>query len=459
MKTNTQFPSHRARGAAVVASAVVLLTACGAPSSEEDGSLRDLRASLTALSGSLTWNVDGATTYRALVPAAADAVTRADAVVAGGSAPRAAAVREALGRLSTEARVLEQQLTAPGWKAGAIDADMYLKANVAEWRFTVDRMAGHLTAPDTVRTPARTPARATQVSATSAPGTEFRDGDDTPRMIVIPTGTYSAGSTPEEQEAFEVPENRRDFELPQREVTIAKPFAMGRTEVTVGQFTQFVTESGYQPRGGSRWWNPADDQATATMDFDPDLSYANPGFPQTAESPVVAVTRQDARAYAAWLSEKTGHTYRLPSEDEWEWAARGGANTTFFWGDDIERVGEFANSFDGSSKKVNGFRWDATPAVDDGFPYTAPVARFQPNGYGLYDVTANAREFTADDWIRNLPAGASDGSTRHGEAPFPVLRGGGWNYQSQNLRLDYRSAYLSSEVSTNMFGFRLLREL
>lgn len=446
-------------GIIAATTAVTLLAGCGAPSDQETGALRDLRASLTDLSSALTWTVDGATTYRAVAPTAADALAKADAAVDAKATARAQSVREALDRLAVESRTLEQQITAPGWKAGAIDADMYLKANVAEWRFAVDLLAEHLTDAETLRTPTPAPAQATEVRATTAPGTEFQDADGAPTMVVIPTGSYTAGSTPEEHEKFGVPENRRDFELPQRIVNITEPFAMGRTEVTVGQFTEFVEQSGYQPRGGSRWWNPAHDPATATMDFDPELSYRNPGFPQTDESPVVAVTRQDARAYAAWLSEKTGHTYRLPSEDEWEWAARGGATTTFFWGDDIERVGEFANSFDESSKATNKFRWDATPAQDDGHPYLAPVAQFKPNGYGLFDVTGNAREFTADDWIRNLPTTPSSGATRDADAAFPVLRGGGWNYQSQNLRLDYRSAYLSSEVSTNMFGFRLLREL
>lgn len=225
--------------------------------------------------------------------------------------------------------------------------------------------------------------------------------------------------------------------------------------MTVAQFRRFIDDTGYEVRGGARWWDPADPTA---MIFNAELDWTNPGFAQSDESPVVAVTRQDAEAYAGWLSETTGQAYRLPTEDEWEWAARGGTQTIFPWGNEIGAVGRYVNSYDVTSLEFNAFGWGSTP-VTDGFPYTAPVGSFEPNGFGLYDMIGNAREFTADDWIRDLRGASADGSAHDGQQPFPVLRGGAWNYQPQNLRVAYRSAYFSSEIATNMFGFRVVREL
>ncbi|OAA53185.1 Sulphatase-modifying factor [Cordyceps fumosorosea ARSEF 2679] len=332
---------------------------------------------------------------------------------------------------------------------------MFLTGSVDEWRFTINEINKKLELPSTYRAPQPGRSIARGINCQSAPGTEFRDAVQGPVMVVIPKGTFTAGSTPQEQQLWKVPQNRRNFELPQRKVSITTPLAFGKTEVTVNQFDTFVRESHYQLRGGARWWNP--DNSTA-MVFNEDLNYTNPGFTQTSDSPVVAIRRQDAEAYASWLSTMTGATYRLPTEDEWEWAARGGTQDVFFWGDAIEQVISYANSYDKMSLRVNRFHWNSTPA-DDGFAWTAPVASFQPNNFGLHDVTANAREFCADTWIQDLSGSANDGSVHNGTAPFPVVRGGAWNYQPQNLRINYRSAYFSSEVATNMFGFRLVREL
>ncbi len=410
-----------------------------------------VRAALADLAQALTWRVDAATTYAAVVPAVRRAITVLERHRA--TLPGYAADRAALDRLKVEATYLRDLASAPGYQPGVLDSVMFLQGSVDEWRFRITTMEDRLTDPAVPAAPAGTSSA--QVDARTAPGTVFRDVASGPDLVVVPGGSYVAGSTEEEHETWGVPVARRDFETPQRDVTIAEPLAFGRTEVTVAQFDAFVRETGYRPRGGARWWNPADPSA---MRFDARLDYRDPGFAQTGDSPVVALTRGDAEAYAAWLSRVTGETYRLPTEDEWEWAARGGADTTFFWGDTLDEVGTYANTFDSTAKQANGFSWGATPATD-GFAWTAPVASFRPNAFGLYDVTGNAREFTADSWVRDLSAVPGDGSVHDGGVPFPVLRGGAWNYQPQNLRLDYRSAYFSSEVATNMFGFRLVREL
>lgn len=424
----------------------------------ESPNISQLRADLTSLADTLRWNGTTQDTYAPVQQAALSAYSTLTSVARKHhkAIPQADQFSETLERLIAESRYLVDLSAPADYEPSVLDSVMFLTGSVDEWRFTIDTISTKLELPSSYQAPRlRQSTAASGINRETAPGTEFRDADTGPVMVVIPTGTFTAGSTPEEQERWQVPENRRDFELPQRRVSIATPIAIGKTEVTVDEFDTFVQETSYQPRGGARWWNP--DNNTA-MVFDQDLNYLNPGFAQTPDSPVVAITRQDAVAYADWLSAITGATYRLPTEDEWEWAARGGTQDTFFWGNQLDDVVWYANSFDITSKRVNGFPWDNTP-VDDGFAWTAPVASFQPNGFGLYDVTANAREFCADTWVRDLSDAAADGGVHVGAAPFPVVRGGAWNYQPQNLRINYRSAYFSSEVATNMFGFRLVREL
>ncbi|KAM3547916.1 hypothetical protein ARSEF4850_009726 [Beauveria asiatica] len=435
----------------------LVVSALGIAAADQSPSLGQLRADLNVLTNTLQWNGTTQATYAPIEQAALSAYSTLTSIANENSSaiPQAAEFSEVLKRLISESLYLVELSAPADYEPGVLDAVTLLIGSVDEWQFAITTISKNLELPSSYRAAQPGKSTATGISSTTAPGTEFRDGDAGPVMVVIPTGAFTAGSNPDEQELWQVPENRRDFELPQREVQIVTPLAFGKTEVTVAEFDRFIRETSYQPRGGARWWNPDD---STSMVFNPNLNYSSPGFPQTPDSPVVAITKQDAVAYADWLSTITGATYRLPTEDEWEWAARGGSKNTFFWGNEIEQVISYANSYDKMSKQVNGFGWGSTP-VTDGFAWTAPVASFQPNGFGLYDVTANAREFCADTWVRDLSDAANDGQVHTGVAPFPVLRGGGWNYQPQNLRINYRSAYFSSEVATNMFGFRLVREL
>lgn len=413
------------------------------------------RSSLTRLEQSLTWKQSAGATYKAVVPRAEQALKALDRQIrlAPESVPNHATYRDALSRLVIESTYLSERTGDENFEYGVLDSEMFLKGAVAEWQHMISRM--NLGLNDPAPAPGTYVGTLASVSQQTAPGTVFADRVGGPSMVVIPAGSYLAGSTDAEHEEWDVPEARRDFELPQREVTIDYRFAISQTEVTVDQFQAFVEDTGYRVRGGARWWNPDNPEA---MVFNSELDYLNPGFKQTGDSPVVAITREDAQAYVEWLSETTGENYRLPTEDEWEWAARGGADTTFFWGNELEQVNLYANSYDLTSAAANGFDWDNT-GVTDGYAHTAPVGSFEPNAFGVYDVTGNAREFTADNWVRDLSDEASDGSAHEGPIPFPVLRGGAWNYQPQNLRIDYRSAYFSSETATNMFGFRVVRDL
>ncbi|MFI1702373.1 SUMF1/EgtB/PvdO family nonheme iron enzyme [Streptomyces bobili] len=425
-----------------------------------------LEASLAKLQDSLTWQGSAGATYPAVDTAVDQTLADLDRIQREHPAavPQADTFRTQLERLASEADYWVRETAESGYAPGVLDTVANVQAGLKEWWTETGEIRNNLRKPATVR-PARPAAPSlTPVDETTQAGTVFSDVREKQalKMVVVPPGSYTAGATAEEQEAFGVPTVRRHFERPQKEVTVDKPIAVGRTEVTVGQFKQFVEETGYQPAQGMRTWLANED---SLLQFRPDLNYLNPGFPQTDDDPVVGITKNDAEAFADWMSERTGEKYRLPTEGEWEYAARGGTQTPFFWGEDIEDAGQYANTYDEDSYAANRFsiigsgEWGHVANVHDGFEYTAPVGAFKPNAFGLYDVTGNAREFVADTWIDSQAGATPDASVRYGEAPFVVLRGGAWVYQPQNLRIAYRSGYLSSETRTNMFGFRLVREL
>ncbi|KJZ68388.1 hypothetical protein HIM_12219 [Hirsutella minnesotensis 3608] len=421
-------------------------------------STSEVHAKLFELSEVLRWHGTTRTTYRAVEPAARAAHSTLRSISASNprAVPRSKEYLETLGRLVSESQFLVELSRSKDYKPGFYDAANFLTSAMNEWHHTIRVMIANLERPSTYRAPRpRSKTGGSKVSKTTRPGTQFRDWDKGPTMVVIPTGSYMAGSTEAELKLWKVTPDKWSNEMPHRRVRISKPLAFSRTEVTLAQFEDFIRETNYKPRGGARWWDPED---RTQMVFNAKLDYRNPGFPQTPECPVVAITIQDARAYARWLSVVTGHTYRLPAEEEWEWAARGGTQTTFFWGNDVKHVNLWANTYDKTADDANHFQWPATN-VTDGFAYTAPVASFRPNGYGLYDMIANAREYMEDSWVGYLGSSENDGSPHRGPAPFPVLRGAAWDYTVRNLRLNYRNPYYSSEVATNMFGIRLVREL
>jgi formylglycine-generating enzyme required for sulfatase activity len=179
-----------------------------------------------------------------------------------------------------------------------------------------------------------TPEKTKPVERTAAsaavlqPGTVFRDGDDCPEMVVIPAGEFMMGSPDGEL-------GRTAEEGPQHKVTIARPFALGRYTVTVAEFGRFVAATNFQTEAER---NP--DEGIATLNakknewgWSKGKSWRDPGSAQAGNHPVVGVSWNDAVAYVKWLSEKTGKPYRLPSEAEWEYAARAGTTTRYPWGD------------------------------------------------------------------------------------------------------------------------------
>ena len=160
-----------------------------------------------------------------------------------------------------------------------------------------------------------------------------------------------------------------------------------------------------------------------------------------AEGPVINVSWEDSRAYAAWLGEQTGQRYRLPSEAEWKYAARAGTETRYSWG---EEIGRNRANCDGC-----GSEWDGRQ--------TAPVGRFEPNAFGLYDLHGNVDEWVENCWHDNYEGAPSDGSawTSGGDSD---LRGGSWYFYPRNLRAANRYRNRPSHRD-NSYGFRLAQDL
>jgi formylglycine-generating enzyme required for sulfatase activity len=274
----------------------------------------------------------------------------------------------------------------------------------------------------------------------------FKECDKCPEMVVVPAGRFVMGSPAGEA-------GRESSEGPQHPVSFARPFAVGRFEVTVDLFTEFVKDSGYEP-GAKCWANQR-----GKWELRSDRSWRSPGYAQTASHPVSCIGWDDANAYATWLSRKTGKTYRLLGEAEWEYAARAGTTTRFYVGENESAVCGYGNGADLTAKRsVPGFSsWQVVPC-NDGFAYTAPVGSFAPNGFGLYDMQGNVWEWIADCANGNYIGAPADGSAwMSGDCGFRFLRGGAWTAISQMLRSAYR--YRANGDPGDGAGIRVARTL
>lgn len=295
------------------------------------------------------------------------------------------------------------------------------------------------------------------------------------RLVQIPAGTFRMGSDESlsalqkdfpRMEAVRL-EALRD-EAPVHIVRITRPFYMGQTEITVGQFRQFLQASGYVPESvadgtGGYGYNPAYDPATTTRGDlfegrDMRYSWRNPGFAQTDRHPVVNVTWNDAQALAQWLSRTEGRTYRLPTEAEWEYAARAGTRSRFHSGNAPESLHKVANVFDAKAAPYWPQLVQHATHASDGYAFTAPVARFAPNAWGLYDMHGNAWEWTSDlygeDYYAQSPVNDPQGPS---EGDVYVRRGGSWHTWPLYARSSYRN-WNSPQTRYTLVGIRLVLE-
>ena len=271
-------------------------------------------------------------------------------------------------------------------------------------------------------------------------GQRFQDCPECPEMVVVPAGSFQMGSPSSEVGRF-------DHEGPVHRVTVGSPFAVGVYEVTVAEFGRFVDATGHSAGNVCHVWTG--DKWEQRSGF----SWRNPGFGQGGKHPAVCLNWEDAKAYVAWLSRVTGERYRLPSESEWEYAARGGTRTARWWGEGESGQCAHANGADASS----GFSWGI--GCSDGHSRTAPVGSFRTNAWGLHDVLGNAWEWTQDCWNGSYAGAPSDGSAwERGDCSLRVLRGGAWVNKPRDLRSAFRN-WLSTASRHNIVGFRVARTL
>jgi len=203
-------------------------------------------------------------------------------------------------------------------------------------------------------------------------------------MMFIPAGKFMMGSD------FAVNPTCRD-EVPQNKVTISHPFYMGKYEITVAQFRQFVEATGYKTdaeKKGRSHTLPAGEGFKPTEG----TNWRNPGFDQGKDHPVLHVTWEDAQEFVKWASRQTGQAVRLPTEAEWEYACRAGTTTAYPWGEKMEEGQGWGNFGDLSMKRqfpriASLFPTNWPINWDDGFAVTAPVGKFRPNQWGLYDCS------------------------------------------------------------------------
>jgi len=285
------------------------------------------------------------------------------------------------------------------------------------------------------------------------PGESFKECDLCPEMVVVPAGSFTMGSP--ESEA-----SRNSWEGPQHEATFAKPFAVGKFEVTVDQFAAFVRDTGY--RSGVVCWT----YENGKFDDRFDRSWRTPGYSQDGSYPAACLNWTDAKAYVDWLAKKTGKGYRLPSESEWEYAARArttpGPDPPFGFGSDAGAICVHGNGLDQTAKRdfPGTGAWTFLPC-SDGSAYAAPVGRFSANAFGLYDMLGNVREWTEDCYQEDQGyRGAPDNGAAwtSGACRNRVVRGGSWLSNARQLRLAFRSRN-SPDQRLNDVGLRVARTL
>jgi formylglycine-generating enzyme required for sulfatase activity len=296
--------------------------------------------------------------------------------------------------------------------------------------------------------------------ASYKPGQVFTDRyvdlpGQTPAMVVVPTGSFTMGAPDGE-------EGHGGAETPQHDVTIGKGFALSRSEVTIGQFREFVRASGYQPDSVKLGGASVYDERSGALRDDPDATWQSDYAGRAASDdrlPVVNVSWNDAKAYADWLSQRTGKRYRLPSEAEFEYALRGGTTTRYWWGNGTptRKVENLTGSGDRSQ---SGRRWsNAFEKYRDGYWGPAPAMSFEANPYGLYDIDGNVSEWVMDCWHDSYVRAPTDGSAwMNPGCSTRVVRGGSWGSSPDQVRSAYRQGAEAS-VRSGRVGFRVLREL
>jgi formylglycine-generating enzyme required for sulfatase activity len=277
-----------------------------------------------------------------------------------------------------------------------------------------------------------------------------RDCADCPEMVAIQEGGFLMGSP--------MSETGRDIdEGPQRWVSVGA-FGMSKAEITRGLFARFVSASGYltdaeRNAGGAQGCFGWQD---GKWDWRAGRSWRNPGFEQSEDHPAVCLSWNDAQAYVRWLSVLTGQDYRLPSEAQWEYAARAGSTGSRPWGESPDEACRHANVAD-QTRGPGGHAWSSRHRCSDGQFFTATVGSYQANGFGLQDMIGNVWEWTQDCYIGSYASAPIDGTANTaGPCDRRGLRGGSWGGGPRNARSTRRDGFDPSRRDDDG-GFRVVR--
>lgn len=290
-----------------------------------------------------------------------------------------------------------------------------------------------------------------------ASAAEVRDCSTCPELVTVPAGSFQMGSPPGEPEREGLTESNAEDERPVHVVTFAKPLAIGKYEVTRAEYAAFVADT--KRVDGDKCWVLAGPGQGAPQVFEETAgkTWRDPHFQQTDREPVVCVNWDEAKAYAEWLSAKTGKHYRLPTDAEWEYAARGGVDGARHWGDGRDEACQYANVRDATFSAATQLKDDLFNC-DDKFAHAAPVGSFKPNAYGLYDMIGNAAEWTADCHTADYRRAPADGSALPDKSGcLRAFRAGGFSNTPSAQRSANRVRSPADSRRSNL-GFRVVRE-
>ena len=302
-------------------------------------------------------------------------------------------------------------------------------------------------------------------AAGQAYGQTMSDPVTNMELVPVKSGCFQMGDTYGDRRPVEDKD-----EVPVHEVCVSD-FYMGKYAVTVAQFRRFVDDTAYKTdaernSGGLSgcWSHESSITNSSYFEWVASTNWKKPNKSQGNEDdhPVSCISWNDAKAFTEWLARKTGKPYRLPTEAEWEYAARAGTQTRNYWGNNINDACQYSNVADNTTRKLGSWLdkryhfWKEKHDCTDGYFFVAPVGRFKPNAFGLYDMMGNVWQW-CEDWFdaeyyksspRNDPTGPSVGEKR-------VNRGGSWNDQPQGVRASTRGTGVPVRRYASI-GFRVV---
>jgi formylglycine-generating enzyme required for sulfatase activity len=277
-----------------------------------------------------------------------------------------------------------------------------------------------------------------------------------PELAQVPPGQFLLGSAPDAAEL-----DPHTGESPAVALAFTRPFLISKREITVSEFRRFVEATGAEPAPGGRIW------LGGPWVTERDRSWRDPGFlqPPRDDEPVVCVSWDDARAYAEWLSQQSGKRYRLPSEAEWEYVARGGTSFPRFWGEQdsredlaLSQACDYANVYDRSAVESLKLPWP-NARCDDRAPARAPAGQYNPLAVGVHGEIGTARDWVMDCYTASYLGRPDDlrAWTWQGGCERRSVRGGSWASRPRDARAPARSGELTGLRQSDL-GFRVARD-